>query len=394
MSHLSQRIQRVEPSPTLSITAKANALKAEGVDVIGFSAGEPDFDTPEPIARAAQEAIDAGKTRYTAASGLPQLREAIAREYDHRQRQVSKDQVVVTVGAKQALYNASQVLFDPGDKVGIPAPHWVSYPAQLHLAGATPVSIDTDMDSRFKLTAEGLREAIESEGLKGLILCSPSNPTGATYSAGELKELAQVLADFPEVVVIFDAIYDRLFYEGELAADLVAQAPELGDRVLTVNGFSKTYAMTGWRLGYAIGPEEWIAAMGTLQSQSTSNATTFVQHGGIAALELDTSILDERREHFKRRRDLIVDGLNAIDGVTCLRPSGAFYVFPDMSEIIAAGPYDDDLDLGAALLDEAHCAVVPGTAFGAPGCLRLSYALSDEAIEEGLERIGSALDGI
>ena len=391
MVKLSKRIQRVEPSPTLAITAKANAMKAEGIDVIGFSAGEPDFDTPEPIARAAREAIASGKTRYTPASGLPDLRKAIAKDYARRQREVAADQVVVTVGAKQALYNATQVLFDPGDKVVIPAPHWVSYPAQLHLAGATPVSLKTGIDSDFKLTPEALGARLDEGDIKGLILCSPSNPTGATYSAEELQGLAEVLEAHPEVKILFDAIYDRLYYEGDIAADLVAQAPTLSERVMTFNGFSKTYAMTGWRLGYAIGPSEWISAMGTLQSQSTSNATTFVQYGGLAALAMDDALLDERRAHFKRRRDLMVQGLNAIDGVDCLTPSGAFYVFPDFSSLIEDGRFEDDLALTETLLTEAHCAVVPGSAFGAPGGLRLSYALGDESIKKGLARIADAL---
>ncbi len=391
MVKLSKRIQRVEPSPTLAITAKANAMKAEGIDVIGFSAGEPDFDTPEPIARAAREAIASGKTRYTPASGLPDLRKAIAKDYARRQREVAADQVVVTVGAKQALYNATQVLFDPGDKVVIPAPHWVSYPAQLHLAGATPVSLKTGIDSDFKLTPEALSARLDEGDIKGLILCSPSNPTGATYSAEELQGLAEVLEAHPEVKILFDAIYDRLYYEGDIAADLVAQAPTLSERVMTFNGFSKTYAMTGWRLGYAIGPSEWISAMGTLQSQSTSNATTFVQYGGLAALAMDDALLDERRAHFKRRRDLMVQGLNAIDGVDCLTPSGAFYVFPDFSSLIEDGRFEDDLALTETLLTEAHCAVVPGSAFGAPGGLRLSYALGDESIKKGLARIADAL---
>ena len=297
----------------------------------------------------------------------------------------------MTVGAKQALYNATQVLFDPGDKVVIPAPHWVSYPAQLHLAGATPVSLKTGIDSDFKLTPEALSARLDEGDIKGLILCSPSNPTGATYSAEELQGLAEVLEAHPEVKILFDAIYDRLYYEGDIAADLVAQAPTLSERVMTFNGFSKTYAMTGWRLGYAIGPSEWISAMGTLQSQSTSNATTFVQYGGLAALAMDDALLDERRAHFKRRRDLMVQGLNAIDGVDCLTPSGAFYVFPDFSSLIEDGRFEDDLALTETLLTEAHCAVVPGSAFGAPGGLRLSYALGDESIKKGLARIADAL---
>ncbi len=390
MTKLSDRINRIEPSPTLAISARAKQMVADGIDVISFSAGEPDFNTPEPIREAAKLALDEGKTRYTPASGVPALRAAIAADYKRRGRDVEADEVVVTVGGKHALYNATQVLFEEGDKVVIPAPYWVSYPAQVTLTGATPVAVETGLEAEFKLTPEQLRTQLEDPDVRGVILCSPSNPTGACYTEDELRALGEVLVEREDVVVFFDAIYDRLYYEGEIAPDLVATVPELADRTVTFNGFSKTYAMTGWRLGYAVGPSEIIAAMGKLQSQSTSNATAFAQYGALAALELDDSVIDEMRATFKRRRDLIVGALNAIDGVECATPAGAFYVFPDFSTWVARH-FDDDLELASYLLDEAEVALVPGSAFGQPGCLRLSYATSDELIEAGVERIKEAL---
>jgi aspartate aminotransferase len=393
VTKFAERITRVEPSPTLAISAKAKQMLADGVDVISFSAGEPDFNTPEPIREAAKRAIDEGKTKYTPASGVAELRAAIAADYKRRGRDVEANQVVVTVGGKHALYNATQVLFDEGDKVLIPAPYWVSYPAQVRLADATPVAVETGIEAEFKLTAEQLERQLADPAVRGVILCSPSNPTGACYSPEELRALGEVLKTREDVVVFFDAIYDRLYYEGDIAPDLVALVPELAGRTVTFNGFSKTYAMTGWRLGYAVGPAEIIGQMGKLQSQSTSNATSFAQYGALAALELDDAVIDEMRQTFQRRRDLIVGRLNAIDGVECATPAGAFYVFPDFSAYVG-DRFADDLELASYLLDEAEVAVVPGSAFGAPGCLRLSYATSDALIEEGVARIADALSAL
>ncbi len=392
MTKLANRITRIEPSPTLAISARAKQMVAEGIDVISFSAGEPDFNTPEPIREAAKRALDEGKTKYTPAAGIPQLRQAIARDYKKRGRDVEASQVVVTVGGKHALYNATQVLFEEGDKVVIPAPYWVSYPAQVTLTGAEPVVVETGLDTEFKMLPEQLAKQLEDPAVRGVILCAPSNPTGACYSKEELAALGEVLKTRDDVVVFFDAIYDRLYYGGGIAPDLVNLVPELADRTVTFNGFSKTYAMTGWRLGYAIGPNDIIGAMAKLQSQSTSNTTAFAQYGALAALELDDSVLDEMRETFKRRRDLIVAGLNSIDGVECATPSGAFYVFPDFSAHIGER-FADDLKLAGYLLDEAKVALVPGTAFGTPGYLRMSYATGDELIEKGIERIRAALVG-
>ena len=388
----SARIARVEPSPTLAITAKAKQMKADGIDVVSFGAGEPDFDTPAPVVEAAKKALDEGKTRYTPESGIPELRAAIARDYARRGRTVAANEVQVSVGGKHALYNANQVLFDAGDKVIIPAPYWVSYPAMAALADASVVEVPCGIEDDFKLTPGTLRAVLNDHPTaRCLVLCSPSNPTGAAYSATELHELGRVIAGFPDLIVFFDAIYDRLYYDGEIAPDFVAVNPDLGERTLTFNGFSKTYCMTGWRLGYTIGPAEVIAQMGTLQSQSTSNPTTFAQYGALAALELQDSVIDEMKTAFARRRDVIVALLEAIPGVKCPRPAGAFYVFPDFSAFTNGGRFADDMALTQFLLEQARVAVVPGSAFGAEGHLRLSYATSDALIEEGMRRIASAL---
>jgi len=391
---LTDRIDRVDPSPTLSITAKANALEADGVDVVSFSAGEPDFDTPRPIVEAAERALEEGKTRYAPSPGIPELREAIARDYGRRGREVEADQVVVTVGGKQALFNACQVLFEEGEEVVIPAPYWVSYPAQAKLAGGQPVHLRCGPEEEFKLDPDLLERRLRSPEARGIVLCSPSNPTGAVYDEGELRAIADVLGDHPDVAVLFDAIYDQLYYGEGLSPDLVDVAPELADRTLTFNGFSKAYAMTGWRLGYAIGPTESIEAMSKIQSQSTSGATTFVQHAALEAFELPEGLLDERRETFRRRRDRIVGRLRDLERVECTEPRGAFYAFPDVSAYVGDGRrFENDFELAEFLLEQAHTAVVPGSAFGAPGHLRFSYATSGEEIAKGLDRVGEALEG-
>ena len=387
---LASRIGLVQPSPTLAISARAKELAAAGEDVISFGAGEPDFNTPELICDAAKAALDAGYTRYTAAAGIEALREAVAKDYGRRGREVLASNVVISVGGKQALYSAMQVLFEEGDKVLVPSPYWVSYPAQILLAGATPVVVECVAKTGFKLDPSQLEEALKDGGVKGLVLCSPSNPTGGVYTVAQLRALGEVLKRHPEVVVLFDAMYDRLYYDGEIAPDFVASCPELEEQVVTFNGFSKTFAMTGWRLGWAIGPEKAIKAMSKLQSQSTSNATTFVQHAGIAALKMDEMVVEEMRDVFRERRDLIVGLLRGVPQVECLEPEGAFYAFPDFSAYLG-DRFADDLELASYLLDQAKVAVVPGSAFGAPGFVRLSYATSDALIEEGVERIKKAL---
>ena len=389
---LTDRIERIEPSPTLAMSAKADEMRAAGADVISFSAGEPDFDTPEPIVERAERALEEGKTRYTATQGIQPLRQAIADDYERRGRDVSAEQVVTTVGTKHALYNASQVLFEEGDRVVVPSPYWVSYPAQLKLAGAEPTVLACDIEEDFKVTPERLEQAIVDRNASGVILCSPDNPTGAVYTEQELQALGDVLARHDDVAVFFDSIYDELSYQSDLAADLVAHAPDIADRTVTFNGFSKSHAMTGWRLGYALGPTEIIDAMTKLQSQATSNVTTFVQHAALAAFELDSNVVTDRRDIFERRRDLVVDRLRAMPGIECNRPDGAFYVFPDISPHIGDDRrFSDDWDFAETLLEEHHVATVPGSAFGAEGYLRLSYATSRDLLEEGLDRLEAML---
>ena len=387
---LAHRVSLVQPSPTLAITAKAKAMQQAGHDIVSFGAGEPDFDTPAPICRAAKDALDAGHTRYTAVPGITPLREAIARDYARRGREVRAEEVIVSVGGKHALYNATQVLFERGDRVLVPGPYWVSYPAQISLAGAECVEVLCPGEAEFKLSAERLDQLLD-DSFTGLILCSPSNPTGAVYSSEELAALGEVIAAHPKLVVFFDAMYDRLYYGGSIAPDLIASAPQIAEQVITFNGFSKTYAMTGWRLGYAIGPPPVIEAMSKLQSQSTSNATSIVQYAGLSALQLKDETIAEMRDAFRARRDLIVAGLNALPGVRCATPQGAFYAFPDFSALLQQGALKDDLALAEFLLEEARVAVVPGSAFGAPGYLRFSYATSEALIREGLGRLREAL---
>ena len=388
----SARINRIQPSPTLAITAKAKALKAAGEDVISFGVGEPDFPTPKPIVEAAKKALDEGKTTYTPAAGLKVLREKIALDYKRRGRDVSWDEVLVSVGGKHALFNATQVVFDADDKVIIPAPYWVSYPAQVKLSGADPIFIQTDLDTDFKPSVAQIKTFLEDPKVKGLILCSPSNPTGSVFSESELKAIGDALADRPDVIVFFDAMYDRLFFEGEIAPDFVAVNPHLASQTLTFNGFSKTYAMTGWRLGYTVGPKDVIADMAKLQSQSTSNPTTFAQYGGLEALDLDDDVIANMRGVFKGRRDLIVSLLNGIQGVNCATPGGAFYVFPDFSAFIGNSKIADDLAFAGFLLEEVGVALVPGSAFGSPGYARMSYATSEDLIKDGVSRIAIALE--
>lgn len=389
---LASRISRVQPSPTLAIDSKAKAMKAAGVDVISFGAGEPDFNTPEPVRTAAKAALDAGCTKYVASDGLPALKKAIAEDYKRRGRTVTPEQVIVSTGGKHSLFNATMALFEAGDKVVIPAPYWVSYPAQVLLADAEPVTPRAGIETGFKITPSQLEQALAEPAVRGLILCSPSNPTGAVYSHDELYALGRMVADRPDVTVFFDAIYDRLTFDEPIAADFVQANPDLEDRTITFNGFSKTYAMTGWRLGFAIGPIKVIKAMSKLQSQSTSNATSFAQYGALEALNLPDHEIASMVNIFNERRELIVNALNAIKGVNCPTPGGAFYVFPDVSSFCGEGKrFTDDIALADFLLENAKVAVVPGTAFGAPGHMRLSYATSNELIEEGVRRIAAAL---
>lgn len=392
MSFLSETLARVKPSPTIAVTTKAQELKAAGLDVIGLGAGEPDFDTPENIKDAAKRAIDAGKTKYTAVDGIIELKQAICAKLkrdnglDYEPKQVS-----VSSGGKQVLYNALIATCNPGDEVIIPAPYWVSYPDMVLLAGGTPVAVKATLENNFKMTAEQLEAAITPK-TKWLIFNSPSNPTGAGYNRAELKALTDVLMRHPHVWVMTDDMYEHLAFDGFEFCTPAEVEPKLYDRTLTINGVSKAYAMTGWRIGYAAGPVELIGAMRKVQSQSTSNPCSVSQYAAVEALNGPQDYLDTNNETFVRRRNLVVDMLNAIDGVTCPKPEGAFYVYPDIAGCIgktskAGTVISNDEVFATALLEETGVAVVFGAAFGLSPNFRVSYATSDENLLEACARI-------
>ncbi|MFY0597617.1 MAG: pyridoxal phosphate-dependent aminotransferase [Cognatishimia sp.] len=392
MSFLSKTLSRVKPSPTIAITAKAAELKAAGRDVIGLSAGEPDFDTPENIRNAAKAAIDAGKTRYTAPDGIIELKQAIC---DKLKRDSGLDynpkQVSVGTGGKQTLYNALMATLNEGDEVIIPAPYWVSYPDMVLLAGGTPVVVETTLEDNFKLTADQLEAAI-TPNTKWFIFNSPSNPTGAGYNHDELKALTDVLLKHPHVWVMTDDMYELLAYDDFKFCTPAEVEPKLYERTLTCNGVSKAYAMTGWRIGYAAGPVELIAAMRKVQSQSTSNPCSVSQWAAIEALNGTQDFIAPNNEKFVRRRDMAVVMLNAIEGVTCPTPEGAFYVYPSIAGLIgkttpAGTKIVDDEAFATALLEEKDVAIVFGAAFGLSPNFRVSYATSDKALKTALTRI-------
>ncbi|MDX1742469.1 MAG: pyridoxal phosphate-dependent aminotransferase [Ruegeria sp.] len=392
MSFLSATLSRVKPSPTIAMTAKAAELKAAGRDVIGLSAGEPDFDTPQNIKDAAVAAIAAGKTKYTAPDGIPELKQAVCAKMkrDHG-LDYTPAQISVGSGGKQTLYNALMASMNPGDEVIIPAPYWVSYPDMVLLAGGTPVVVETTLENSFKLTAEQLEAAITPK-TKWFIFNSPSNPTGAGYSRSELKALTDVLMRHPHVWIMSDDMYEHLAYDGFEFCTPAEVEPGLYDRTLTCNGVSKAYAMTGWRIGYAAGPVEIISAMRKIQSQSTSNPCSVSQWAAVEALNGTQSFLAPNNETFKRRRDLVVGMLNKIEGITCPTPEGAFYVYPSIAGLIgkttpAGTLIDSDEAFATGLLEEADVAVVFGAAFGLSPNFRVSYATSDEALTEACTRI-------
>ena len=389
---LSERITRVKPSPTMAVTAKAAELKRAGKDIIGLGAGEPDFDTPEHIREAAIEAIRAGRTRYTAVEGILELRQAICEKFRRdNQIEYQPDQVLVSNGAKQSLYNLCAALLGPGDEAIVPAPYWVSYPDIVLLAEATPVIVAAGADQRFKITPDQLEAAITPR-TRLLFLNSPSNPTGVAYTRAELEALAEVLRRHPQVLTATDDIYEHIYWGDEPFCSLLTVAPDLHEQVVTVNGVSKVYAMTGWRIGYAAGPRKLIGAMKKLQGQSTSNPNSVAQYASLAALTGDQSCVAEMTAAFRRRHDWLLEALNSLPGVRCLAADGAFYAFPDVSEAIAGiDGVEDDTAFAAFLLEQAGVAVVPGTAFGAPGHERLSFACSLETLERAVDRIRGVL---
>ncbi|WP_405243827.1 pyridoxal phosphate-dependent aminotransferase [Lentisalinibacter salinarum] len=390
---VSSRLSRVRPSPTMAVTALAAELRAAGRDVIGLGAGEPDFDTPEHIREAAIEAIRAGRTRYTAVDGIAELREAVAEKFRRDNGlEYAADRVIVSGGAKQICYNVCQAVLDPGDEAVIQAPYWVSYPDMVRLAAGEPVIVETDLESGFRMRPEQLEAAITPR-TRLVILNSPGNPSGAGYGRGELAALGEVLASHPDIVVATDEIYEHIWWADEPFTSFAAACPALLERTLTINGVSKCYAMTGWRIGYAAGPATLIGAMKKIQSQSTSNACTVSQYAALAALTGDQSCVAEMNRAFRQRHDFVVDALNAIDGVACRPGEGTFYAFADAREAIARLGLADDTDLCQMLLNEAGVAVVPGSAFGTPGHFRLSYACGLETLRDALGRLESALGG-
>lgn len=388
----SDRIARVKPSPTLAVTALAQQLRAEGRDVVGLAAGEPDFDTPDHIKAAAKQAIDDGKTKYTAVDGTPGLKQAIINKFE-RDNGLSyqADQILVSVGGKQAFYNMCMALLDEGDEVIIPAPYWVSYPDIVKLAEGTPVIIEGDQSQEFKITAAQLEAAI-TDKTKLFVLNSPSNPTGKAYTIAELKALGEVLAKYPHVVITTDDIYEHIVWTDEGFNNLLNVCPELTDRTLVMNGVSKGYSMTGWRIGYTGGPAEVIKGMKKVQSQSTSNPTSISQYAAEAALNGPQDFLADMCGVFKERHDFVLASCNAMDGVDCLPSDGTFYSFPSFQGVIdRLDGISNDVELAQYLLEKAEVAAVPGSAFGLEGHLRFSYATSMKNLEKALDRIAKAI---
>lgn len=389
---LAQRTSRVTPSATLAIDALAKRMRAEGVDVIGFGVGEPDFDTPENVKEAGIQAIRDGFTKYTPAGGTPQLKEAVRRKLE-RDNGLSYDpsEIVISVGAKHALFNAFQVLLDPGDEVIVPAPYWVSYVDQVRLTGAEAVIITGSEANGFKVTAEQVREAITAR-TRALVLNTPSNPTGAVYTRTELEAIAEVALE-AGILVIADEIYEPFVYTEAGHTSFPSLGPEVKAITLLIHGVSKSHAMTGWRIGYAAGPKEIIAAMTTIQSHSTSNPTSIAQQAAIEALTGPQEAVAAMVKEFSRRRDFLVERLRSLPGVRCTLPDGAFYAFPNIAAAfgkrIGETVITNSTEFAQRLLQEAHVALVPGEAFGADGFVRLSYATSMRNLEEGMNRIAA-----
>ncbi len=389
---LSNRVQAVKPSPTLAITARAKELRDAGRDVIGLGAGEPDFDTPEHIKQAAIQAINEGQTKYTAVDGTPALKKAIIDKFKRENDlQYRPDQILVSCGGKQSFYNMAQAILDPGDEVVIPTPYWVSYPDMALLAGGVPVFVQASAKQKFKITPQQLAAAI-NEKTKVVVINSPSNPTGMAYSRNELAALGEVLREHPRVIVATDDMYEHIRWADEPFVNIVNACPDLYDRTLVLNGVSKAYSMTGWRIGYAGGPTEIIKAMKKVQSQSTSNPTSISQAAALAALQGPQDCIKEMLVHFKQRHDYVVERLNGMSGVSCLPTDGTFYVFPKVEEAI--GRIDgvhNDLELSEFLIEKAEVALVPGSAFGLPGHVRISIATSMENLTQALDRLERVL---
>ena len=394
MSILSNRAKGLKPSPTLAINAKAKAMQAQGIRVVSFGAGEPDFDTPENIKKAAIKSIEEGFTKYTAVGGIDELKDAVIQKFQRdNQLTYKRSQILISCGGKHSFYNLAQALFDRGDEVIIPAPYWVSYPPMVSLAEATPVIIETKEENGFKVTPEDLKKAATPR-TKALVLNSPSNPTGSAYTKKELEKIAEVAISH-KFFVISDEIYEKIIYDGFEFGSIASLGEEIKGRTIIVHGVAKTYAMTGWRIGYTAGPEEIISAMSNIQSQSTSNPTSISQKASVEALIGPQEEVKKMVSAFTERRNYIVDRLNEISGVSCFKPTGAFYVFPNFSEYFGKSyqgkKISNSTELADYFLDVAKVAVVPGVEFGADPFERLSYATSMKDIREGIDRIEDAL---
>ena len=390
---VSRRVQRVKPSPTLAVTARAARLKAEGKDVIGLGAGEPDFDTPAHIAQAGIDAIKSGFTRYTNVDGINELKDAIIAKFDvDNGIKYERSQILVSSGAKQTIYNLCMAVLDAGDEAIIPAPYWVSYPDMVMLADGHPVMPFAGPVQGYKITPRQLAASITPK-TRLVLLNSPCNPTGAAYTRAELRALGEVLLEYPRVIIGTDDMYEKIYWAPEPFCSLLTAVPELYNRTVTINGVSKAYAMTGWRIGYCGGPKEIITAMGTIQGQSTSNASSISQKAATVALSGDQTCVAKMNESFKARHDFVVQGLNALPGVSCLPGAGTFYAFADVSKAMASLGCREDGEFAELLLNEGGVAVVPGGGFGAPGHIRISFATSMTNLEKAIERIGRVLAG-
>ncbi len=389
---LSDRVQQIKPSPTLAVTNRAAELRAAGKDIIGLGAGEPDFDTPDHIKQAAITALNNGYTKYTAVDGTPSLKKAIINKFKQDNGlDYEANQILVSCGGKQSFFNLALALLNKGDEVIIPAPYWVSYPDMVRMAEGEPVVVETTIESRFKITAEQLETAI-TDKTRLFVINSPSNPTGVAYTKAELKAIADVLLKHPQILVATDDMYEHITWNEEGFNNILNVCPELYDRTIVLNGVSKAYSMTGWRIGYAGGPAKLIGAMKKIQSQSTSNPTSIAQYAAEAALNGDQECVAKMVTEFKKRHDFVVSALNDIPGIQCIEGDGTFYAFPSAQEIIEkSDKFENDVEFAEFLLNEAGVAVVPGSAFGSPGNMRLSFATSMQTLEDAISRIKSAL---
>jgi len=388
---ISQRVKHIKPSPTLAVTARAAELKAAGKDIIGLGAGEPDFDTPDHIKTAAIDAINRGFTKYTAVDGIPELKAAIIKKFARdNSLDYAAEQILVSCGGKHSFYNLCQALLNPDDEVIIPAPYWVSYPPMVELAGGKPVIIQGSMQNDFKITAAQLSNSITAK-TRMFVINSPSNPTGAVYTAKELLAIADILKQYPDLLVVTDDIYEAIVWQGQAFQNILSVAPKLFKQTMVLNGVSKAYSMTGWRIGYAAGPAPLIKAMKTIQSQSTSNPSSISQVAAQMALEGDQSFISTMLDAFKARHAFVYQRLNEINGIDCKPAHGAFYLFPCVQEAIKHTGLKDDIAFGEWLLEKAGIALVPGSAFGTAGFMRLSFATSMDNLTKAMNRLEKAL---